>query len=877
MNRTNILPLPGRFHLLLALTLAVFAARVSGAPAVTPILREGQARYSVLDPAKLPPGTDPKLFAAVVSGNSFDVFVRELPAQQINIELGFVDTAKQSRRGEHLLARRQRHAARRQPGRLEQGRRRVQAVGLQDHLRARRRGAGDPFRGPDPAGFRQLRALHGCERQGTGIRRRHRLAEKRTAHAAGLALAALSTRSRWAKCHFSTWTTARSGRGPLSSTAWSKAAACRFASSRAATARWCRIKGIIVAVKNGEAERIMPFTANQKSLPPGALVTDKETVRTLGACTDRWQIPLGVSWTHYTPVWAMKDWATASPEERRRFVLPVTWMQFHVDNRAGKAETRLLFSLQQDAQRAEGLKGFDGYTVAGDSTIAVPTGDAELLSADQARQAFGVEGATSAFCVRAAPGTEKTVTFYVAHYKHGVESELEKQPLTMMYDALYTGLDDILKTAQASLPAVVGRCEETDRKLANSPEDDERKFLCRRHAPFLPVQHHPARHAQAGTRVGRHRRRMLVHQHVRPDRRPRFLRTGDAPVDGAQRTRQFPRLLLVHGRTLAARADAIVPGRAGLFPRHGLAGQVHQPRNRRGVPQPDDAGRIAELDPLRRALLEIDRRRHLAPSEQVGVRARAHLDGTTRRPGPRQARRNHDLHVPRRRAQPGDYDLRRDGRVAPAPGRKSLYRASNPLRRMPCCGPVFAALHDSAEEQRAQAAEAYTAKGLLSHWDEGRQRFPAAFNGTSDSAIIPAIEGLIYPYAMGLTEDVALDGPNADFIKHLKTHMATILVPGVCIDAKTKGWNLSSSSSTTWLSKVYLNQFITEHILGMKNAATGHDADAAHYAYEVLGAPAVGWTDQIYTSTHIAYGCRHYPRGVTSALWWLYAPSGKAL
>ena len=123
---------------------------------------------------------------------------------------------------------------------------------------------------------------------------------------------------------------------------------------------------------------------------------------------------------------------------------------------------------------------------------------------------------------------------------------------------------------------------------------------------------------------------------------------------------------------------------------------------------------------------------------------------------------------------------------------------------------------------------------------------------------------------MGLTSEVALDGPNADLISHLKTHMSTILVPGVCIDASTKGWNLSSSSSTTWLSKVYLNQFITENILGIKNAATGHDADAAHYAYEVLGAPAVGWTDQIYTSSHIAYGCRHYPRGVTSALWWLW-------
>ena len=71
-------------------------------------------------------------------------------------------------------------------------------------------------------------------------------------------------------------------------------------------------QGVIIAVKNGAIERVMPFTSNQKSLPAGALITDKEVTRTLGACTDNWTIPMGVSWTHYTPVWAMKDWDKAT-------------------------------------------------------------------------------------------------------------------------------------------------------------------------------------------------------------------------------------------------------------------------------------------------------------------------------------------------------------------------------------------------------------------------------------------------------------------------------------------------------------------------------------------------------------------------------------
>lgn len=203
----------------------------------------------------------------------------------------------------------------------------------------------------------------------------------------------------------------------------------------------------------------------------------------------------------------------------------------------------------------------------------------------------------------------------------------------------------------------------------------------------------------------------------------------------------------------------------------------------------------------------------------------------------------------------------------------SLYIAVKSFACYTMMKPVFLQLGEPALAKESEAAEAYTARGILSHWEESRQFFPALFNAESKSAIIPAVEGLAYPYAMGMTRDVAMDGPNADLVNHLKTHLKTILVPGVCIDAKTGAWNLSSSSSTTWQSKVYLNQFVAENVLGLKNEATGQNADAAHYAYEVLGAPAVCWTDQIYTDSHVAYGCRHYPRGVTSALWWLWPPS----
>ncbi len=860
---------------LLAVVLTALSARAAAAPAVPPIVREGRAAYHLLDPAKLPPGADPKLFAAIVSGNSFDVFARDVPAQQVTIELGFVDTQSKGP-GENTFS-------------LD-----ANGTPLDANLDVWSK-AGGAFK---PWVYKTSFAHAGgaLAVHFVSLNRPAFVSYARFTDAAGKELA-FGGGKTWEKSERLTLLDSRSrpfhsvqvGEVPFFDVDHSPVGAWStfiYGMENSGGVQVCKQpggdgtllpnQGVIMAVKNGQSERVMPFTSNQKTLAAGVLVTDQETNRTLGACTDHWQMPLGVSWTHYTPAWAMKDWATATPEERRRFVLPVTWMQFHFDNRTGKEETQFLFSLQQDAQRAQGWTGFDGYVVDGDSALAVPTGEAELLTAEQAKAAFGLDGASSAFCVHVAPGAQKDVTFYVAHYKHGVESDLEKQPLTMMYDALFTDLNDILKTAQTSLPAVISRCEEMDRKLAASPEDKERKFLA---ADTL------------------HSYQYNTILHATPKQEPVWgviegecscINTFDLTVDHV-----FYELAM-HPWTVRNELDNFLnyfsytdelslPGATQLFPgglgfSHDMGSRVKFTNRETGATYPnlmtqeelqnwiicaalywkstgDNAWLESNKAAFGHALQSMQLRDDIDPAKRDGI--------TT-----------YMSHLGTRSREITTYDAMDASLQRPV---ESLYIAGKSFAAYTMLKPVFAALHEPGEEQQAAAAEAYTAKGLMSHWDESRQCFPAAFNGTSSSAIIPAIEGLVYPYMMGLTKDVALDGPNADFIRHLKTHMTSILVPGVCIDAKTKGWNLSSSSSTTWLSKVYLNQFITENILGLKNAATGHDADAAHYAYEVLGAPAVGWTDQIYTSSHIAYGCRHYPRGVTSALWWLYAPDGKPL
>ena len=847
---------------------------VPSAHAASSILREGQAQYVPLDMAKLPAGTSAKLFSGEIVGNTFDLFVRNLDAQTLSIELGFVDTeSKAPQQYAFSLS--------------------ANGSPLDANLDVFAKSGGN-FQ-PWVMKTTFIHSGGALAIQFAGLAKPAFVSYVRISDASGRQLA-FGTAADWMKSERLTLLDSRSrpfhhvtvGEVPFFDVDHSPVGAWStfiYGMENSGGVQVCKQpggegtlipdQGVIVAVKNGSTERLMPFASKQKSLPEGTLISDKEVTRHLGACTDSWTLPLGVSWTHYTPVWAMKDWDKATDEEKRRFVLPVTWMQYHIDNRSGTSETQVLFSLEQAAQKAQGWTGFDGYVVDQNSSIAVKTGDAELLTPDQVKQAFGVEGATSAFCIHVPPGAEKTVTFYIAQYVDGVEANFETQagqtePLKLMCDALYSDINDILKTAQDSLPEVVSRCAEVDKKLDDCGQDAERKFLA---ADTLhSYQYNTVLHAAD--------KKEPIWAVIEGE--CSCINTFDLTVDHV-----FYELAM-HPWTVRNELDHFVypfsytdelslPGQTQHFPGgigfcHDMGSRLHFSTHEKGAGYPnlmtqeelqnwiicaslywkttgDNAWLEKNKDIFNQALKSMQLRDDLDPAKRDGITTYV-SSYPSRKPG-----------------EITTYDAMDRSLQHPI---DSLYIAGKSFACYTMLKPVFLQLREAEQEKEAQDAVAYTAKGILSHWDETHKSFPALFNGTSTSSIIPAVEGLAYPYAMGLTKEVALDGPNADLINHLKTHIETILVPGVCVDSQTGGWNLSSSSSTTWVSKVYLNQYVTENVLGIKNATTGQTADSANYAYEVLGAPAVGWTDQFYTSTHIAYGCRHYPRGVTSALWWLW-------
>lgn len=142
---------------------------------------------------------------------------------------------------------------------------------------------------------------------------------------------------------------------------------------------------------------------------------------------------------------------------------------------------------------------------------------------------------------------------------------------------------------------------------------------------------------------------------------------------------------------------------------------------------------------------------------------------------------------------------------------------------------------------------------------------PAVIGEGNDSQIIPAIEGLVFPYFTGCAKALERDGRFADYLQALHTHLNTVLVKGICL-FDNGAWKLSSTSNNSWLSKIYLSQFIAREIMGLTWEEQGLTADAAHV--EWLTHPEYSywcWSDQIISG--IISGSKYYPRGVTSILW----------
>ena len=201
--------------------------------------------------------------------------------------------------------------------------------------------------------------------------------------------------------------------------------------------------------------------------------------------------------------------------------------------------------------------------------------------------------------------------------------------------------------------------------------------------------------------------------------------------------------------------------------------------------------------------------------------------------------------------------------------RNNLYVAVKAWATLVCAAGLFerrAKEFDSGSlASRARESATAAARTVASRMIEAEGFIPAVFEGGNMSRIIPAIEGLVYPWFCGEREAVSPSGPYAALMKALTRHLDTVLAPGVCLDATSGGWKLSSTSRNTWPSKIFISQFVAETILGFSDERTRRDA--AHVRWQCVGSADWAATDQVDSSNGKDLGSRLYPRLVSSILW----------
>ncbi|HKB90270.1 MAG TPA: glycoside hydrolase family 52 protein, partial [Opitutaceae bacterium] len=202
--------------------------------------------------------------------------------------------------------------------------------------------------------------------------------------------------------------------------------------------------------------------------------------------------------------------------------------------------------------------------------------------------------------------------------------------------------------------------------------------------------------------------------------------------------------------------------------------------------------------------------------------------------------------------------------------RNNLYLAVKTLGAWILLEHGFARLKLVKESAAAAASADLLAKTLVGKFEADTGFFPAVFEKNNHARIIPAVEGFVYPLFLGLNEATDPKGRFGPLLAQLRKHLSNALLPGVCIDAGTGGWKISSTSTNTWFSKIALAQYVVRQLFPEAMSEAAHGADRVHADWQRKpGCGEHAMCDQIRSDSGITCGSRYYPRGVTAWLWLL--------
>lgn len=604
-------------------------------------------------------------------------------------------------------------------------------------------------------------------------------------------------------------------------------------------------------------------------------------LREYGWGTDRWTAG-DVRFELLSPVPELPDPASTPVARQRDAFLPAILARLTVRNPTTTTR-RMVFAISQGSERWLPLTGLAGWRNRGGFGMASLPGDGiGIANHFDVRSAYnpgsmlpadGLFGLGHTVCIHAdvQPGGERTLTIALGWYRGGVVTMgVETR---FWYTRLFSGIDDVLSHALSQADDIRAHCSARDAELVAARLSDEQRFLVA----------HSSRSYYGSTQLlddgGRPRWIVNEGEYL-------MMNTFDLTVDMAFHElrlspwalrnvlEQFASEYRYEDRVFdpADPARRLLPGGVSFAHDMGVRG-VFSPAGRSSY-------EILGLDRVCFSHMTTEQLQnwvccagiYWVQDEDAAFLARhagllrSCLDSLLQRDHPVAAKRIGINQCESSRTHPGGEITTYDSLDhSLGQSRLNLYLA---VKGWAACLALEAMLRAAGDEEsaaRAQTQAALAARTIEARFDERLGFIPAVLDGRNGSAIIPAIEGLIFPHRMRLAAALREDGPYGGLIRALKRHHRAILKQGVCL-YPDGGWKLSSTADNSWMSKICLCQHIERTILGIpQDPAAAARADRAHADWERIGSAGQACSDQF--TSGVAKGSLYYPRIVTTTLW----------
>lgn len=612
--------------------------------------------------------------------------------------------------------------------------------------------------------------------------------------------------------------------------------------------------------------------------------SDDAISRTFRTGTDTWQAG-DLTFRIYSPVRSVPDPAKGEAEQLKASIVPAVFAELTLDNTRGEAARRGFFGYEgtdpySAMRRLSDTSGgaFTGIgqgrltaIVSRDDGVTAALGFTmeKILQEKLAHNhAFGL-GGTGALLMDVPAGEKRTYRFAICFYRAGIVTT--GMDAAYYYTRYFATIEEVARYSLEHFDELTASSVQADGWIEAAVLSEDQKFMLAHaiHSYYGSTQLLDAAGEPVWI-VNEGEYRMMNTLDLTADQL--FFELRMNPWTVRNELELFVKRYSYRDEVCFPAGSAAYPGGLAFTHDMGVANAFSRPQY--------SAYELAGLDGcfsymsheelvnwLCCALVYIEQTRDREFTGQMLPVIRECFDSMLNRDHPEDGKRNGLMGLDSERTQGGAEITTYDSLdVSLGQSRNNIYLAGK-------CWAVYVALEKlfakeglaELSRQAGTQADKCAASVAAQLTDDGY--IPAVIGENNDSRIIPAIEGLVFPYFTGCHDALDANGRFAGYLQALKTHLDTVLVSGTCL-FEDGAWKLSSTSDNSWLSKIYLCQFIARTIMKLPWDERGAAADAAHVNW--LLHPELSywcWSDQVINGLII--GSKYYPRGVSAILWLL--------